>query len=366
MRQLLEKMIQDSISPADGKENEMIHLSIIDEATFREGAKEMAKLLAAWFSIQSLRYFFGYNQRASRHHLEELLGELLFDVSHAMYAFEETYQETLAQGSGALDFSFKNTSDFRHEIARNVLHSMFVDDRAVQRIGGLDDSSLLLHAVSIATDCQCDISWGHFAKTSPGMKMLSHHESKESARAAGTKRRRGRTAWKRAQASSDQKSPKTDENAISLTDPELSSAAPKALPSVTPEKRPKETESGLVPNKGSKFQEILSRTSGSKKVTITKSTDRSSWGIALVREEDVCTVLKAHHRNENGNDSLKVGDLVLFAENEEGIVAFTPTVSCFPSGKVENHFNTKEDWFRQLVDLFKVSKELHLIIRRAN
>ncbi|KAG7356309.1 hypothetical protein IV203_000995 [Nitzschia inconspicua] len=371
IRQLLEKMIQDSKGEATNPDEEtMIHLSILDEVVFRKAAAEMLRPLITLFSDRSLGLFFGYKRGCGkhRHRVADMLGDFLFDVSHAMYAFEHTHREVLAYESGTFDASTNNIDKY-HDSARMILESLMVDDRSVKKIGGINDASILLHAISIAYDCQNNNAWCHFATTFRGKKMLAHHESVKAMVSVGSVRRAGRLLVPRL---------KTPANSILLQSEGCSSVDLDAnhsphmasLSWVTPEK-PWEgggenlDGKGFIPLDGKMCQAVLARTQWATRITICRESCQSKWGVGLVQEGPVCVVEKVRHRCGIGEQNLKCGDLILFAENEVGKVAFTPSIPCCPSGQIENHFDTNEEWFRGMIDLFKVSRALNLVVRRA-
>jgi hypothetical protein len=89
-----------------------------------------------------------------------------------------------------------------------------------------------------------------------------------------------------------------------------------------------------------------------------------SWGIGLIKERDVCVVGQvpdSSSSNREDCNQLSCGDLILYAENEKHQFAFSPLVCSLWSRELKE----KEDWYRSIVDLFKNSHELHLIIQRV-
>lgn len=363
MRQLLVNIIQDSASNCS--ENGMVQLSILDEAVFRKGAVQMAKALTASFSDRSVSLFLGYKgSKNLRDREEAMLGEFLFDTSHAMFAFEHTQEDMLANESGVFDMPSKRIDQY-HEMAKVVLESLLGEDRSIQKVGDLSDESLLLHAISIAHDCRSNDSWTHFATINRGQKMLAHHENAKAVLMAGSKRRGGRSRLPRSPVPNN--GDEDDSVSHSISDDTFSLQM--TTTTVTPEKiweiETEKAQGGKSPGNGSQFESILDRTPGAKGITITKQHDRLSWGLHFTKEGEACVVDLVRYHVGTGQDNLERGDMILFAENRDGRNAFSPSISFIPNGTTEHQFNSGEEYFRELVDLFKTSSDLNLIVRRA-
>lgn len=82
-------------------------------------------------------------------------------------------------------------------------------------------------------------------------------------------------------------------------------------------------------------------------------------------EGEACVVDLVRYHVGTGQDNLERGDMILYAENREGNTVFSPSISYTHDGTTEHQFNSGEEYFRDLADLFKTSSDLNLIVRRA-
>ncbi|GFH55033.1 hypothetical protein CTEN210_11509 [Chaetoceros tenuissimus] len=154
----------------------MLDLSIIVEAHLRQIAFEKVKTMGTFISDLALREFLGYKSPTAKYErVMELMSDFLFDVSHAMFAWEKTER----------DIDASNTQTIQDA---TICKTLF-DSRALRKIGGFEPTSLLYHALSINRLEAKGESWAEFAKTPAGKKMFSHHRDNLSRIEAGTKRR---------------------------------------------------------------------------------------------------------------------------------------------------------------------------------
>mmetsp|Transcript_1330 Transcript_1330/g.2412 ORF Transcript_1330/g.2412 Transcript_1330/m.2412 type:complete len:292 (+) Transcript_1330:904-1779(+) len=288
---------------------------------------------------------------------------LLFDVSHAMYAFEQTLADAVAHGASIGAAS----EDLDHQI----LESLFNDDRSINRIGGLDASGLLPCAISIGRLRRRGASWYHFAKSVNGLKSLEHHKS-DKIRVVVGKQRRGRRLRQRYWLTSDLVGLDGDEkSSLSARSNIIPCSSPATMPvhmTNDTEKMELSNKCAIVIDQCSEYLRLLDRTSGTKGITISKSPGKTSWGVGLVKEADVCVVGSVRNPpNMNSGDTnfLICGDLILFAQNEDGQVAFSPATGTVSREMVQKQLHGTGDWYRSMVNLFKNSRELHLIVRRV-
>lgn len=121
-----------------------------------------------------LRVFLGYksNKTPSRDRLLEILSDILFDVSHAMYAFLDTELQMMAK-TVPMDKSVAVGS-----MDTQIKASLF-DERALKRIGGFEPSSLLPLSLGIHRCRQAKSSWTEFATSSEGSIAMSVHDTKQ-------------------------------------------------------------------------------------------------------------------------------------------------------------------------------------------
>ena len=99
-------------------------------------------------------------------------------------------------------------------------------------------------------------------------------------------------------------------------------------------------------------------------LVLKKSHPTDSWGVGLVKEGVMCVVGKV---NPLVPKQLLCGDLILFGCNERDHEAYSPT--CGAMSMHNMHPSEKQqqgqDWYRAIVDLFRTSDELHLIVQRC-
>jgi hypothetical protein len=356
---------------------EMIHLSISDEEILRVAARQRTRLLVQPFSNHALRSFFGYKiSGIDRERLVHLLAGLLFDVSHAMYAWEQTEHEILASRGclGGPDGMQQMTVD---DVDDLVLEALFGrSERALKRVGGFETSSLLPNAISIGRLRLRNVSWTYFASTARGLRMLEHHKSEESRIWVG-KQRRGHRSRQYGLSPCEA----TTRNAYK---PEhFSSMGTICVPASSSASLASEDEVkdvvvfdarsivGIPTN--SKYTHLLEHVPGCLAFSITRPDGDSSWGVGLLKEGDVCVVGRVGNEtssapNDADCNALVCGDLILFAQNEDGKFACSPLCaasSSLPGGIDNTAYVKHEDWYRSLVDLFKNSHELQLIVQRV-
>ena len=369
----------------------MVQTSISSEAILRDAAMTMTTRLVESFSDTSLRLFLGYKKTPAvvgRDRLIRLLAAFLFDASHAMFAWDQTEEELLSSPG-------ENSNDER-DIDSVIQKSLF-DERALRTIGGFEPSSLLPHAISIARLRRRRLidskksnlnSWEFFATTAQGSRMLSHHRGLGGGGSSGCKssssvinvgkQRRGQRLRQRHWLTSTLLWNESSECDASISS---SSSCPGGARSRTSSIASYEEEAFPgVPSMlhhqlcGVEFQSptrhqsrILTEMPGTLAVTMTKEAIGSSWGVLLAKEGDMCVVARASSKvkqtsstSGDKDNALLCGDLILHAENERANEATTPL--CVAS---HHDGQFREDWFRKMVDLFKGSQRLHLIIQRV-
>jgi hypothetical protein len=319
----------------------MLHASISNEALLRDAAMTMTQNLIATFPDRPLRLFFGYKTPAvSRERLTQLLAGFLFDTSHAMFAWSQTEQEVVARAPETTNLDA-------------VVRTALFDDRALKKIGGFGPSSLLLHAISIGRLRRRKSSWIFFATTAQGKRMLEHHSRDKSIISVG-KERRGQRLRQRYWLTSSLLWQENDSEASISTAPRSRAC------SLSSEG---EDENMLHQNVDLTRQtRILSDMPGSKAISLVKQPPNTCWGVCLAKEGSACVVGRAeeHPAGTSEDKYLRCGDMILYAQNEGGQEA------CSPLCAWSNSDFTGGDWYRILVDLFKTSQELHLVVQRIN
>ncbi|KAL7530578.1 hypothetical protein ACHAWF_003434 [Thalassiosira exigua] len=120
----------------------------------------------------SLRAIFGYKstKTPSRDRLLEMIADVLFDVSHAMYAWIHTEKGMARSQEGKVSFNEAKRNDMDAKIKASLF-----DDRAIKRIGGFEPASLLPLALGIYR-CRCaEITWKKYALSHEGILAMSIH-----------------------------------------------------------------------------------------------------------------------------------------------------------------------------------------------
>lgn len=378
----LKKKIRDgSFDLLDSRQllSDMIHVSIADEEILREASRHTTRKLVESFSDSALRAFFGYKiSGIDRERLVHLLAGLLFDVSHAMYAWEQTEKEILLSSKGSpggpdsiLDMPVDDVDDL-------VLHSLFGGSaRAMKRVGGFEPSSLLPNAISIGRLRRRNTSWAYFASTVRGLRMLEYHKFEESRILVG-KQRRGHRSRQRGLETSDL-TPHRANKQENLSSIEASCVQSSSSASLTSEDEVKddtvfEPSSVVTAPTNSIYTRLLEHVPGCLALSITRPDGVTSWGVGLLKEGDVCVVGRVGNDSTSSaskdarDNSLLCGDLILFAQNEDGKFACSPLCaasSCLIGGSDNVPRGKHEDWYRSLVDLFKNSYELQLLVQRV-
>lgn len=329
----------------------MVHASIPIEALLRDAAMSMTQQLIATFSNQALRMFLGYKAPAiTRDRLTQLLAGFLFDTSHAAFAWEQTELEILAR------------SPQTASIDSMVQNSLF-DDRALKKIGGFDPSSLLPHALSIGRLRRRNSSWEYHATTAQGKRMLNHH-AREKAMISVGKQRRGQRLRQRYWLTSALLSHEHDCDSTEVNRTRSRSCS---FASSEGEEDPMLANGIGAAGKCADLNRrsrILADVPGSKAISLVKQPPNKSWGVCLAKEGMACVVGRAKERptGSRADEYLRCGDLILYAQNESGKEAFSPLCVWFNTGSSNAG---EEDFFRAMVDLFKTSEELHLVVQRV-
>lgn len=167
-----------------------LEVSIASEFVLRDMAREITRNLVESFHDETWRIYLGYKSSAlKRDRLLAVLAEILFDVSYAMIAWKQTEEELQSQ---------RLTNS---KLDQRILSTLF-DSRALRKIGGFHDSSLLPHALSICRLAKKGVSWEDFAETEKGEALLQHHVDGK-AMLAGQKRRDARVRTRKVVSSSN-------------------------------------------------------------------------------------------------------------------------------------------------------------------
>lgn len=174
------------------------------------------------------------------------------------------------------------------------------------------------------------ISWESWARTKQGHRYLAHFKSAETMIRVARRRRQGKRPARQAI------NPKSDA-ALAPVEEETTenlSQTPRSRSSSIASQRP-----ALQPAVEEKKVNTLPSTTTVR----LERTPGQSWGVLLSREGDMCVVARG---SSDPKKDLRSGDIILHAENER---ATTAHVS-----------------YRQIVDLFKTSRQLVLQVQRVN
>ncbi|KAL7432259.1 hypothetical protein ACHAXH_002165 [Discostella pseudostelligera] len=156
---------------------QLLEVSIDDECSLRAKAHRM--ILSMVNSIPGndmntpLRAFLGYKSTKSpcRDRIVEIISDVLFDVSHAMYAWIHTHDKLLrSQGKDGNDTVNCISMDLQ------IKASLF-DERALKRIGGFEPESLLPLALGIRRCRLANISWEQYVITDEGRMAMNVHSN---------------------------------------------------------------------------------------------------------------------------------------------------------------------------------------------
>lgn len=322
-----------------------LDVSIVLESSLRNLSYQMVSQMYQSFCDESLRLFLGYKSCSmKRDRVLRILSDYLFDVSHAFFAWKQTEVEFASQRSTA---TVAAVPSFHKEIDLIISDSLF-DERALKKIAGVDDSSILRHAIEISRSEIRKETWEHFAKTATGRRMLSHHRT-GSAQLVGRKRREQRVkrfpGFISCDSSSESGQPRSRASSIASNEDVNVNRIDSLDSQSNATTRRERTHTGKE-----KFSHL------SQVLEISLSRDEgSSWGVLLAREGDMCVVDRA-----SKGGSLLSGDLILSVKDESGKSVSPPSTSNLPTIR-----NADPCWFRDMVNVFKNSDHVVLVVRRV-
>jgi hypothetical protein len=155
----------------------LLEASINDEGSLRARAREMISSIANSFcgndaNFFPLRAYLGYksNKSPSGDRILGIISDILFDVSHAMYAFIHTQEGMIRAGVA----NVANRANLDMQIK-----SFLFDDRALKRIGGFEPESLLPLALGIRRCRETGTSWEEYAHSEEGMMAMGVHSKRD-------------------------------------------------------------------------------------------------------------------------------------------------------------------------------------------
>ena len=337
-----------------------LDIPIVFESAMKSAAYRMLTQMLATFENESIGRFLGYKScNLERERILRIVSDYLFDVSHAMFAWKQTESEILSEKSET--FSGTVATQFCQELDSMVRDALF-DERALKKIGGFDESSILRHAIEISRSERKKETWERFAKTVTGSRLLHHHKSGR-AYLVGLRRRGQRmkrissnnTATSSStDGASAEDGPRSRSSSIASFDEEIVESAAivrHADPAEQQQQQPTHTnieEQSVTTTTTQHHDELIApNLSEVSELTLTRKPGKS-WGVLLSREGDMCVVVR-------GSGNLRCGDLVLSVKSQHGEAA---SPSSFWSAR-------DPDWFKDIVNMFKESDELQLSVRRV-
>lgn len=334
---IVNRKADGSVTLLKSKIPAFLDVSIVFESSLRNEAYRMLCQICSSFDSEALRLFLGYKSSVlKRERVLRILSDYLFDVSHAMFAWKQTESEILSERN---DTAIPTQTSFCQEIDSLVSDSLF-DERALKKIGGLDDASILRHAIEISRSERRNEPWERFATTATGRRLLSHHRTGRAC-LVGQKRRGQRIKRFSCSASTDASDDGQRSRASSIASYDEIESNSRACPQDSLPHPLQHDPSAVL--KIQNLSEVLD-------LTLTRNVDKS-WGVLLSREGDMCVVERAPEKS-----SVRCGDMVLSVKNERGESAAPPSSSAN---------NDNQSWFQDIVNVFKGSNELHLVVRRV-
>lgn len=164
----------------------LLQTNIVNESHLRSKSYQLSSsLLNSYYELlhAPLQIFLGYKSSKTKSidksKLISIFANVLFDVSHAFYAWIQTEaelqcKETTMSLNGGKKGNRVCIPTQSHNNDDNIKNSLF-DERALKRIGGFHPSSLLPLSLGIRYCHVNRISWEEYAMTKEGKKALEIH-----------------------------------------------------------------------------------------------------------------------------------------------------------------------------------------------
>jgi len=322
---------------------ELLHISIYHEEHLRISGYEMVKQALESFSTYALRKLLSYRSTSiARDKMIHLIAALIFNASHAMYAWQQTERELLSKTREEwLSVSMKRS---RREELDNRIRRLLFDERDLRKIGGFESSSILPSALLLSRLSERKMSWGRFAKTGLGRKLLKE-------RGGGGSNYKVSAGWvgawrkmKYASLDGGIKHIKVEPDSSDYEAKEFSSSYSY-----------NDSMSSLV------------------SLHLSRPNNEESWGVKLAREGEMCVVMKVSVKSKDFE--LKQGDIIIDVQNDQGEHICAPYFSkrsrfdqdffdlSTPTPREEDRDLRK--WFKQVVGIFKSSSKLDLKVTRV-
>jgi hypothetical protein len=156
----------------------LLQTSIYNEMHLRNMAHTMVSSILKKYNLDTpLQIFLGYKsiKCINRNKLITIFADVLFDVSHAMYAWIQTEKEMYGNSTARQVKGHRVQIPSRQSVDMNAVKEALFDDRALKRIGGFGSSSLLPLALGVRY-CQLNnVSWEEYAQTDEGRRAMEIH-----------------------------------------------------------------------------------------------------------------------------------------------------------------------------------------------
>lgn len=340
----------------------LLHVSIYHEEHLRDTAFAMTKRVVVSFPTYAIRKLLSYRSNAiPRDKMIHLLSTLVFNASHAMYAWQQTEHDLLLEKNEQCLSAAMKTS--HREGLDNEIVKLLFNERDLRKIGGFDSSSILPTALLISRLADRGMRWTRFAKTALGRKMLIE-------RGGGGSNYRVSAGWvgawrKMKYVSLDERNKQDDKDEA----PDATSSAK------TPEtekdgKTTEAKETAVISPKHSYLDAMSSLVS----LHLSREVD-NCWGVRLAREGEMCVVMKVSKEKEGLQ--LKEGDIIIEVRNDQGENLCAPYHSkqklydrefydpLNESGDIQDKGKDLSKWFKQVVGIFKSSTSLDLKVTRV-
>ncbi|KAL7512510.1 hypothetical protein ACHAXN_009470 [Cyclotella atomus] len=160
----------------------LLQTSITNESHLRSIAHDLSSFIINKYELHTpLSIFLGYKSSSKSKSIDKsklvsIFADVLFDVSHALYAWIQTELE-LQRATTESDTKMKGNRvciPTQNNNTDTIKNSLF-DERALKRIGGFDPSSLLPLALGVKYCNENHLSWEEYAMTEEGRKALEVH-----------------------------------------------------------------------------------------------------------------------------------------------------------------------------------------------
>lgn len=164
----------------------LLQTSIMNEVQLRKVARRFSESIISSNNLDAaLRVFLGYKTTKSvdRNKLISIFSDILFDVSHAMYAWVQTENEmNIRKTGGEVPECTKKNKRVQIPTAlrspadmESIIKQSLFDPRTLKRLGGFEPSSLLPLALGVRNCRINNVLWEDYAISTEGKKAMEVH-----------------------------------------------------------------------------------------------------------------------------------------------------------------------------------------------